>query len=87
MKLPNFVYSMVGKFIGKKLNLKEDKDMGDTKKWYLSKGIWASIVTGLMGIYMTVQPVAGLPAVPEWIFAILGAMGLYARATATKAIG
>lgn len=87
MKLPNFVYTWIGKFVGSKINLKEDKDMGDTKKWWLSKGIWTAVVTGLMGIYMTVQPIAGLPAVPEWVFAILGGLGLYSRVVATKTIG
>jgi hypothetical protein len=87
MTLPKFVYTWIGKFIGSKINLKEDKDMGDTKKWWLSKGVWVAVVTGIMGIYTTLQPTVGLPVIPEWIFAILGGLGLYSRVTATKTIG
>lgn len=86
MKMPNFIYGWIGKFIGSKLKLEGDS-MDETKKWYVSKGVWTAIVTGLMGIYVTIQSAAGLPAVPEWIFAILGGLGLYSRVVADKKIG
>lgn len=61
--------------------------MDSTKKWYQSKGVWTGVVTGLMGIYLAVAPAAGFPAVPEWIFAILGGMGIYTRVVADSKIG
>lgn len=60
--------------------------MDGTKKWYASKGVWAGIVTGLLGIYATLVPVVPLPPIPEWLFVILGAMGVYTRVMATKEI-
>jgi len=87
MKLPNFVYTWIGKFAKGKLGLKEDKDMEGTKKWYLSKGVWTAVVTGIVGIYMTVQPLVGLPVIPEWVFALLGGLGIYSRVMADKKIG
>lgn len=86
MGLPKFVYTWIGKFVGSKLNLKEDKDMGDTKKWWQSKTVVTSIVTALMGLYLALQPQFNWPVVPEWIFTILGAIGVYSRVTATKSI-
>ena len=86
MKLPNFVYSWVGKFVGSKLSLKEGP-LEDKKKWYQSKTIITSIVTAVIGLYMSLQPQLGWPTIPEWIFAILGAIGVYSRVSATTKIG
>ena len=86
MKLPNFVYTWIGKFAGSKLKLKEDKDMEGKKSWWASKSVWTAVVTGVLGIYMTIQPVVGLPVIPEWVFALLGGLGIYTRVTATKEI-
>ncbi len=83
--LETFFAKLAGKWLAKKANLK-DGPMDDTKKWWASKGVWAGIITGLLGIYATLQPVAHLPAIPEWIFALLGGIGVYTRATATKQI-
>ena len=58
----------------------------DSKKWYLSKGVWTGIVTALIGAYLSIAPVFAWPAIPEGIFVILGALGIYTRATATTAI-
>lgn len=62
----------------------------ETKKWYLSKGIWAGIITALVGAAQTIglqfgfdllsNPIAGIA------LSILGTLGLYARATATTTI-
>jgi hypothetical protein len=76
---------LAGKFISSKIKL-EDK-MDDTKKWYLSKGVWTGIVTALMGLYLSLAPQLHLPAVPEWIFALLGAVGVYTRVSANAKIG
>lgn len=61
--------------------------MEDSKKWYQSKGVWAGVITGLLGIYGTLQPGLHFPVIPEWVFALLGGLGIYARATADKQIG
>lgn len=62
----------------------------DSKKWYLSKGIWAGIITALIGAAQAIglqfgldllsNPIAGI------IISILGTLGLYARATADTKI-
>jgi hypothetical protein len=82
----SFFAKLAGKYLANKLNLQEG-NMDDTKKWYLSKGIWAGVVTALMGLYLSLAPQLHLPAVPEWIFSILGVLGVYSRATAeTKVV-
>jgi len=65
----------------------------DKKQWYLSKGIWTGVVTAVIGTYevvkLNVAPQMGwaLPEIPPIVFTFLGALGVYARATATKQIG
>lgn len=56
------------------------------KTWYQSKTIWAAIITGLIGIYNGVAPTQGWPAIPDWVFALLAALGVYSRATATTTV-
>ena len=82
-------------FVGKILKAKLFKGgitMEGTKKWYNSKNVWTGIVTVLIGLYGLIQvslaPILGitLPVIPEWIFALLGALGIYTRVTATKQI-
>ncbi len=71
----------------------------DSKKWYLSKALWAGVVGLLFGIYDLVggfltsgclTDPAGicihLPLVPSWVFAALSALGIYGRATATTTL-
>lgn len=60
--------------------------MDDSKKWYLSKGVWAGVVTAVIGLYLTLAQQFHLPAIPEWIFTILGALGIYSRVTATAKV-
>jgi predicted benzoate:H+ symporter BenE len=84
---------IIGKFIGNKIKLKEDIHMDGTKKWWVSKNIWTGIVTVLIGLYgllqVSLMPLFGitLPTIPEWVFVILGAIGIYTRSTATQKIG
>lgn len=93
MKIPNFIYSIIGKFAKGKLDLKEDSQMEDKKKWWQSKSIWTSVVTALIGVYAiaqtTLAPTFGwkLPDIPEGILAFLGALGVYSRVAADKKIG
>jgi hypothetical protein len=61
--------------------------MDGTKKWYLSKNIWGSIVTGMVSIYIGVAAQTGWPQIPEWIITILAAIGVYTRVNATDKIG
>ena len=57
-----------------------------TKPWYLSKTVWSGIIAGLVAIYNGVAPSASLPAIPDFIFGVLSAFGIYARVTATTVI-
>ena len=62
----------------------------DTKKWYLSKGIWAGIITAVVGAGTAICQLFGLDLNSNAIFGvvvtILGALGLYSRATADSKI-
>jgi hypothetical protein len=58
----------------------------ESKKWYLSKTIWTGVVAVVLAAYSTASSAFGLPAVPEWVFGILGAFGVYSRATTTTVI-
>lgn len=62
----------------------------DSKKWYLSKGMWAGIITALIGAATSIAQVFGIDLASNAIFGIiitiLGALGLYARATANTTL-
>ena len=58
----------------------------ETKVWYKSKAIWTGIVAVLVAAYNSACVSFGLPIIPEYVFAILGAFGVYTRATATTVI-
>lgn len=87
----NFLAKLAGKWLSNKLKL-EDGPM-DTKKWYQSKTVWAGVVAVLVSLYNAVgsnlAPALGhaLPAIPDWIFTLLGALGIYGRVTADTKIG
>lgn len=85
MWVPDFILKMVGRDVAKKLDLQEGAM--DTKPWYQSKTIWAAVVSGLIGLYNGVAAAKGLPPVPEWTYTLLGAVGVYSRATSTTVIG
>ena len=86
MWVPDFILKIIGHKIADKLDLQEGK-MPETKPWYQSKTIWAGIVAGLLGIYNSIAMAKGLPPCPEWVYTILGAIGIYSRATADTKIG
>lgn len=75
-------FTIAGKVLKRKLNLQEEP-MDGTKKWYTSKNLWAGVITALLGLYGTLGGQFNLPPIPEWIFALLGTLGVYTRATAT----
>lgn len=69
----------------------------DTKPWYASKTIWASVMQILAGVLVTTGLVSdaareilvtdGPELVTGVIVAVFGLFSLYGRMTATKAIG
>jgi hypothetical protein len=76
------------KFASKQLGKKLKEGPMDSKKWYLSKTMWSNIVIVLIGTYELIKThmVPGLPPIPPILLTILGAIGIYGRATATQAI-
>lgn len=84
--IPDWILRIFGRKIADKINLQEGT-LDNTKSWYQSKTIWAAVVAGLLGIYNSVGAAKGLPAVPEWIYTLLGAIGVYSRVTADTKIG
>jgi hypothetical protein len=87
MVLPDFLLKLIGKNVAGKLNLQEDSKMDGTKPWYQSKTIWSAAIAALIGLYNAVGAVKHWPPVPDWIFTILGAIGIYSRANADTKIG
>lgn len=83
--MKTFFAKLVAKYLSNKIKL-EDGPMDDKKKWYKSKTIWTGVVAVLLAAYSTASASFGLPPVPEWVFAILGTLGIYTRATATTKI-
>jgi uncharacterized membrane protein len=61
-----------------------------TKAWYLSKGVWAGIITALIGAGTSIALLFGVDLNSNALFGIivtiLGALGLYSRVTATTQI-
>jgi len=88
-KLQKFIFE---KIILPKLT-KEVKKFMETKKWYESKTIWSGIIAILIAVYNTVRPLLAqyfgvyLPEIPDWVYTILGALGIYGRVVADKKIG
>lgn len=83
--LETFFAKLAGKFTSTKLKL-EDGPMDQTKPWYKSRGVWTGVAATLIAAYGTASVQFGLPAVPEWIYAFLGALGVYSRVAADTKI-
>jgi len=58
----------------------------DSKNWWASKTIWAAIVTALIAAYNAAAPTFGWPSIPDFVYGLLAALGVYSRATATTTI-
>ena len=58
----------------------------ETKKWYASKTLWTAIITVLVTAYNGVAPGQDWPAIPEAVYALLGAFGLYSLRVANTTI-
>jgi hypothetical protein len=86
----NWLENLIAKFAAKKLEKKLNLTEGqvDSKKWYASKSIWSAVIAGGLGIAQAVGSATGHPIViPEWVYAILGSIGLYSARTAETKIG
>jgi hypothetical protein len=58
------------------------------KPWYLSKTVWTMVLAVLLAAYNEAVAVGlGLPPIPEFVYAILAALGIYGRAVATQPLG
>ena len=62
-------------------------DTAKVKAWWQSKTVWAGIAAIGVAAYNEASSTFGLPPIPEWAFAILGALGIYGRAVAREALG
>lgn len=58
----------------------------ESKKWYLSKTVWAGVVAVLIAAYNSASVQFGLPIIPDFVYGILGALGIYGRTTATTVV-
>ena len=82
----DWVYKLVGKSLSNKLGLKEGT-LVDTKKWYLSKTLWAAILYVVVGGIETISSSIGTPiTIPQLIKELLIGLGLYGLRTAQKPI-
>jgi len=59
----------------------------EKKPWYKSLTIWSGVVTVLVTAYNSATVQFGLPAIPDFVYAILGFLGVYGRTTASTVIG
>lgn len=90
--LKNIVAKIAARKIAKELKLEEGTPMENKKPWYRSKGVLTGIVTVALGLYTAVDTQLGpqigfdLPTIPEFVFVVLGALGIYARTSASTTI-
>lgn len=84
--MPSWIAKLIGKFAGSKLKL-EDGTMEDKKKWYRSKTVWSGIVAVLVAGYNAAAAYWSIPQIPEWVFALLGGLGVYGRVAAKQQVG
>jgi hypothetical protein len=82
-----FFAQIAGKYVAKKLDLKEGDEMDTTKKWYQSKTMWSDLTTilvaavGFADVHFADGKIATNPAY-QVVLAALGAMGLDGRRNA-----
>ena len=58
----------------------------EKKQWYKSKTIWSGIVAIIIAAYNSAAASFGFPAIPEFVYGLLGAVGIYGRTTANSSI-
>lgn len=54
----------------------------ENKKWYLSKTVWAGVITVLVTGYNAASEQFSLPKIPEFAYILLGSLGVYGRVDA-----
>lgn len=90
--LKDVFVKLAAKKTAKMLKL-EEGPMSESKPWYRSKGVITGIITVLIGTYeavkVSIAPQVGwtLPDIPPLVYTILGALGVYARVSATAKVG
>jgi hypothetical protein len=57
------------------------------KPWWQSKTVLAGVATVALVAYSEASSIFGLPPVPEYVYAVLGALGIYGRMTAKAELG
>jgi hypothetical protein len=60
--------------------------METVKPWWKSKTVWAGVFTVALVAYNAASENFGLPPVPDFVYAILGALGVYGRVDAKTAV-
>jgi len=58
----------------------------ETKQWWKSKTIWSAVLAVLITAYNAVAPGQHWPAIPEQVYVLLTAFGLYGLRTANTTI-
>jgi hypothetical protein len=61
--------------------------MEDKKPWFKSKAVIAGVIAIFLAAYDTASMQFGLAPVPDFVYAVLGALGIYGRMSATTVIG
>lgn len=57
-----------------------------SKPWYQSKAIWAGVVAIFLAGYNAGAVAFGWPEVPEFVYGLLAALGVYGRSVATTRV-
>lgn len=60
--------------------------MKASKKWWKSKAVWAGVIAVALAGYNTAVAQFGLPPVPDFVYGILAALGVYGRVDAKAEI-
>lgn len=60
--------------------------MFDTKSWFQSKTVISGLAAVGIAAYNAASTEFGLPPIPDFVFGILGALGIYGRVTAKSTI-
>lgn len=85
--IPDWILKIFGRKIADKIGLQEGT-LDNTKPWYTSKTVISTIVTGIIGVYLSlITSGVHLPVIPAWVITVLSAVGIYGRVTADAKIG
>lgn len=62
----------------------------ETKKWWMSKGVWTGVATVVIGLIALVDQNFGIDIlgnpITQFVISLLGALGIYSRTSAKKTI-